>query len=387
MTGESHHRIRFEDGAFLALVMIVTVAFGLVLRPFFGAILWALILALLFGPLNRKILARYPNRVNSAALLTLLIILLIVIIPAILLSAALIQEFLLVYNQVQSGQINIPVMFETAMRSLPRWLSSWLASAGWTDFSTVRDSISEGLSGQVQTLAGRALLVGQGTFNFLLMLGIMLYLTFFLLRDGDALQKRVVGAIPLESHQRDAVVRNFTVVIRATVKGSVVVAVVQGVIGGLVFWGLGIDGALLWGVVMGAFSLIPAVGTGIVWVPVAFYLFATGAYVKGAVLVFCGMFVIGLVDNVLRPILVGRDTRMPDYVVLISTLGGLQLFGVSGFVIGPVVAALFIGTWNIFTQTWRKPATDGPTEPVDAPPVPQPRKRRAATGKSGAKPG
>jgi len=120
---------------------------------------------------------------------------------------------------------------------------------------------------------------------------------------------------------------------------------------------------------------------------VAFYLFATGAYVKGAVLVFCGMFVIGLVDNVLRPILVGRDTRMPDYVVLISTLGGLQLFGVSGFVIGPVVAALFIGTWNIFTQTWRKPATDGPTEPVDAPPVPQPRKRRAATGKSGAKPG
>lgn len=385
MSGEPTHRIRFEDGAFLALVLVVTIAFGMVLRPFFGAILWALILALLFGPLNKRILARYPRRENTAALLTLLVILLIVIIPAILLTAALIQEFLLVYNQIQSGEINIPVMFEKAMASLPRWLSSWLASAGWTDFSTVRDSISEGLSGQVQTLAGRALLVGQGTFNFLLMLGIMLYLTFFLLRDGDALQRRVVGAIPLERHQRDAVVRNFTVVIRATVKGSLVVAIVQGVIGGLVFWALGINGALLWGVVMGAFSLIPAVGTGIVWVPVAFYLFATGAYIKGAILVFCGVFVIGLVDNFLRPILVGRDTRMPDYVVLISTLGGLQLFGVSGFVIGPVVAALFIGTWNIFTRTWRKPSPDGTAETIEVPAPP--RKRRGAMGKSAVKPG
>jgi predicted PurR-regulated permease PerM len=350
----SHH-IRFEDGAFLALVLVVTVAFALVLRPFFGAILWAMILALLFGPLNKKILGRLPGRENSAAVLTLTFILLIVIIPAILLAMALIQEFLAIYGQVRSGQIDIPSMFEHAIASLPPWLSRWLASFGWTDFSSVRQSVSNGLSGQMQNLAGRALEVGQGTFNFLLMLSIMLYLTFFFLRDGDRLQERVVNAIPLEPHQREAIVRNFTVVIRATIKGSLVVAIVQGLIGGFIFWFLGIKGALLWGVLMGAFSLIPAVGTGIIWIPVALYLFATGAFIKGGFLVFCGLLVIGMVDNVLRPILVGRDTRMPDYVVLISTLGGLQLFGISGFVIGPVVAALFIGTWNIFTQTWRKP--------------------------------
>jgi predicted PurR-regulated permease PerM len=354
VTPPLRHRLRFEDGAFLALVLAVTVAFAMVLQPFFGAILWALILAILFGPLNKKILERIPGRANSAAVLTLLVILLIVIIPAILLSMALIQEFLLVYNQFESGQIDVRVMFEKALAALPRRLSTWLASVGWADFSTVRDSVSAGLSGQVQNLAGRALQFGQGTFNLLLMLGLMLYLTFFLLRDGDALQKRVINAIPLEPHQRDAVVSNFTVVIRATIKGSLVVAIVQGILGGLVFWGLDISGALLWGVVMGAFSLIPAIGTGIIWVPVSLYLFATGAYVEGGILVFCGIFVIGLVDNILRPILVGRDTRMPDYVVLISTLGGLQLFGVSGFVIGPVVAALFIGIWNIFTKTWRK---------------------------------
>ncbi|MBO9576129.1 MAG: AI-2E family transporter [Sphingobium sp.] len=355
IASEPPHRIRFEDGAFLALVLAVTIGFALVLRPYFGAILWALILAMLFGPLNKKILGRIPGRPNTAAVLTLLFILFIVIIPAILLGMALVQEFLVVYQQIQSGQINIPVMFEKAMASLPHWLSAWLASFGWTDFSSVSQSISEGLSGQAQNLAGRALKIGQGTLNFILTLGLMLYLTFFFLRDGDRLQERVVKAVPLEPHQREAVVRNFAVVIRATVKGSLVVALIQGLAGGLLFWGVGINGALLWGVFMGAFSLIPAVGTGIIWVPMALYLLATGALLPGFVVV-GGGFLISMIDNVVRPLLVGRDTRMPDYVILISTLGGLQLFGISGFVIGPVVAALFIGTWNIFTQTWRKPA-------------------------------
>ncbi|HUD27913.1 MAG TPA: AI-2E family transporter, partial [Novosphingobium sp.] len=97
---------------------------------------------------------------------------------------------------------------------------------------------------------------------------------------------------------------------------------------------------------MGFFSLLPAVGTGIIWVPVAIYLFATGDTGKAAIVVFCGVFVIGMVDNVLRPILVGRDTRLPDFVVLIATLSGLELFGLNGFIIGPVIAALFIAVWN-----------------------------------------
>jgi predicted PurR-regulated permease PerM len=129
-----------------------------------------------------------------------------------------------------------------------------------------------------------------------------------------------------------------------------VVAIVQGIIGGVCFWAIGINGAMLWGILMGAFSLLPAVGTGIVWVPVAIFLLATGAIWQGLALVFCGVAVIGMVDNVLRPILVGRETRMPDYVVLISTLGGLDLFGFNGLIIGPVIAALFIAIWNIFTD-------------------------------------
>jgi predicted PurR-regulated permease PerM len=139
-------------------------------------------------------------------------------------------------------------------------------------------------------------------------------------------------------------------------KGSFVIAIVQGIIGGVIFSALGIGGALLWGIAMGFFSLLPAIGTGLIWVPVALYLFITGAFWKGAILVFCGLFVIGLVDNLLRPVLVGRDTQMPDYVVFISTLGGLELFGFNGIVVGPVIAALFIAIWDIFTESQQKKA-------------------------------
>ena len=143
----------------------------------------------------------------------------------------------------------------------------------------------------------------------------------------------------------------FTVVIRATIKGNMVVAMLQGALGGLMLWFLGIGGALLWAVVMAFLSLLPAVGAGLVWVPVAIYLLATGAIWQGVVLIAFGVFVIGMVDNVLRPILVGKDTKMPDYVVLISTLGGIAMFGLNGFIIGPVIAAMFIAVWDIFASS------------------------------------
>jgi predicted PurR-regulated permease PerM len=143
---------------------------------------------------------------------------------------------------------------------------------------------------------------------------------------------------------------NFTTVIRATVKGNVLVAIAQGALGGLIFWLLGVQAPLLWAVVMAFLSLLPAVGAAIVWAPVAVYFLVTGKVWQGVALIAFGVFVIGLVDNILRPVLVGKDTKMPDYVVLLSTVGGMALFGLSGFVIGPVVAALFIATWDLFAS-------------------------------------
>jgi predicted PurR-regulated permease PerM len=143
----------------------------------------------------------------------------------------------------------------------------------------------------------------------------------------------------------------FNRVVRATVKGNLVVAVTQGALGGAIFWFLDIPSALLWAVLMGFLSLLPAVGAGIVWAPVAVYFLLSGMIWQGVVLGLFGVFVIGLVDNVLRPILVGKDTKMPDYMILISTLGGLAVFGLNGFVIGPLIAALFMSSWALFAET------------------------------------
>lgn len=156
-------------------------------------------------------------------------------------------------------------------------------------------------------------------------------------------------AIPLEEQHKRDLSAKFITVIRATLKGNLMVAAAQGMLGGFIFWVLGIQAPVLWGVLMAFLSLLPAVGAGLIWGPVAIYFLATGALWQAGVLTAFGVGVIGLVDNLLRPLLVGKDTKMPDYVVLISTLGGMTLFGINGFVIGPVIAALFMACWDLAT--------------------------------------
>jgi predicted PurR-regulated permease PerM len=147
-------------------------------------------------------------------------------------------------------------------------------------------------------------------------------------------------------------------VIRATVKGNVLVAAVQGALGGLAFWVLGVHAPILWAVVMGFLSLLPAIGAALIWAPVALYLLVVGHISQGIGLLVFGVFVIGLVDNVLRPILVGKDTQLPDYVVLISTLGGLAVIGINGFVIGPLIAAMFFSAWHLLAIEYGRTEAD-----------------------------
>jgi len=354
-TGE---RPKLEDAFFLLMVTAITLAFAWVVEPFLGAILWSVIAVVLFAPMSKRLLARMPGRRNSAALITLLIIVALIIVPAMLLTAAMVQEANSVYAKLKSGEIDLARGFLQVQGVLPNWASEWLTRMGLTDFNAVRDMVTAWLSRSVQTFAGQAVVVGQSAFGLIISLGVMLYLTFFVIRDGHALSTRVASAIPLQTSYKQALAEQFVMVIRATVKGTIVVAIVQGLIGGATFWFLGIQGALLWGVVMGIFSLLPAIGTAIVWVPVALYLLVSGQIWEGVVLVACGVFLIGLVDNILRPILVGRDARMPDFLVLITTLGGIEAFGIHGFVIGPVIAALFLSAWNLMTER----RTGHPTE-------------------------
>jgi len=227
-----------------------------------------------------------------------------------------------------------------------------------TDLSAFRENLASGLMKGGQVLAPQALSIGMNTFDFVIRLGIMLYLLFFLLRDGRALAERIREAIPLRGEQKTALFARFADVVRATVKGGILVAMAQGTLGGIAFWFLGIHAALLWAVLMAFLSLIPAIGSALVWAPVAIYFLATGAIWQGIGLILYGVLVIGLVDNLLRPFLVGKGSKLPDYVVLISTLGGIEAFGLNGFVIGPLIAAMFMVSWEIFSAS-RAAVQDG----------------------------
>lgn len=330
------------------MLVAVSVAFAWILLPFYGAVFWGSVLAIIFTPFYRKLLNVMNQRKNLAALITLLLCLIMVILPLTLITATLLKEGLIVYQRIRSGELNFGAYFEQVMQALPEWAVNLMERSGIGNLAQLRDALSNSILQGSQLIATEALSIGQNTFDFIVSFAIMLYLLFFLLRDGAALTARINKAIPLSMEHKHHLLSKFTTVVRATVKGNIAVAVTQGVLGGLIFWFLGIQGALLWGFVMAILSLLPAVGAGLIWLPVAIYFLLTGAIWQGVVLILFGVLVIGLVDNVLRPLLVGKDTQIPDYVILISTLGGMVLFGLNGFVIGPVIAALFIATWDLF---------------------------------------
>lgn len=337
-----------EERTFLFLLLILSVGFGAILWPFAGAILWALVIATVFRPLFQRLASALQQKRTLAAVTTLALIVVTVILPLSLISRALVQEGLSTYQRIQSGELDFARYFQRLLEALPTWITNLLDRLGLTSVELVEQRLSTVLTKGIQLLAGKVLSLGQNTMEFIVSLSIMLYLLFFLLRDGDDLAQRITGAIPLRPELQRKLAGRFTTVLRATVKGNLVVAIVQGGLGGLIFWILGLNAPVLWGAFMAVLSLLPAVGTGLVWFPTAVYLVVTGETAKGIILAAYGLLVIGSVDNVLRPILVGKDTQMPDYIILLSTLGGLATFGFNGFVIGPMIAAMFITVWDIF---------------------------------------
>jgi len=334
--------------SFVLFLTIVSLAFLWVIEPFWGAVFWSVVLALLFHPLQRNMVAWLAGRHHLAAMITLLLVMVMVVLPISLLALSIASELSNFYQSVQSGQININQIIDRFLQALPKQAYVYMESVGLADQAVLRQKISQLALKAFQFWATGALNFGQITAGFLVSFGVMLYMLFFMFRDGVRIAGMVKRANPLDSQTKQHLLQKLTTVVRATVKGNIVVAITQGVLGGLIFWLLGLPSALLWGTVMAFLSLLPAVGSALVWVPVAAYLLLTGAMLKGIVLIAFGALVIGTVDNLLRPILVGKDTRMPDYLVLVSTLGGISVFGLSGFVIGPLVAALFVASWDLF---------------------------------------
>lgn len=347
--GQDDHS-RMEQRSFLFILALVSLLFLYLLKPFFGSIFWACVIALLFYPLHAR-LVRLWRSPSLAALTTLAACMIIGIVPMLFVVASFFQEGAALYQRLQSGDLNPGEFIDRIKQGFPA-VQHFLDRFN-LDITNIKEELSSAAIAVSSYIAQHAAQLGQGTVQFLVSLCLMLYVAFFMLRDGPGLVRLLVRALPLGDEREKLLFDKLAEVTRATVKGNLVVAVVQGTLGGIIFWLLGIQGAVLWGVIMTLLSLIPVVGAGLIWGPVAVYLFAVGDWIQGLILAGFGAGVIGLADNFLRPLLVGRDTKLPDYVVLLSTLGGFALFGMNGFVLGPLTAVVFVAVWEIFIREFQ----------------------------------
>jgi len=333
---------------FLALVGLVTFAFAWVLWPLFGALFWGLTLAIVFAPLHDVVLAHLGGRRNMAALAMIFGLLVGVILPMLLIIAAVVQEASALVAAISSGAVDLQGIAQQALAELPLWAQRLVQGLIPKDLLGLQHSLVVSVSLWLGANVPLVFSIGQSTAGLVMGLGVTLYLVFFLFRDGESLTKHFTTAIPMPPEVRADLLSTFTTVVRATVQGDIMVALLQGSLGGFGFWVLGVHAVLLWTVLMSLLALLPVFGAALVWAPVAVYFMATGHVVEGLGLLIYGTLVISLVDNLVRPYLVGKATRLPDFVVLLSTIGGIASFGVQGFITGPVVAAMFIAVWRTF---------------------------------------
>ncbi len=365
----------------VVLLVAVSTVFLVMIKPFLMALLLAGIFSSLCQPLYRRLVKSCRGHRSAASLLTLVLIVLVVIIPLGGFLGVVTSQALKVTDSVSKlipQDIQNVDQLESWFRGLPFYdkLQTFTASLPFHDQLTLdRQDVLAKTTQAVQWLSGFVIsnlsAATTGTLQFLFMLGLMLYSMYFFLMDGGKLVDLILYYLPLADEEERRLLDKFRSVTRATMKGTAVIGLLQGVLAGLALAVAGIPSAVFWGAVMVVLSIIPGIGTGLVWLPAAVILMAGGHWFAGiALVIFCAV-IVGSIDNVLRPRLVGQDTKMPDLLILLATMGGLLMFGILGFIIGPIVAALFVAVWEMYGVAFKDllPAGRGypPAPPADEP--------------------
>lgn len=346
----------FRRTFLILLVIVISLAFLWMIRGFLMTILLGALFSGVAYGLHRQIARGLGGREKPAAILTLLLLLALVVTPLLFVAGAVANEALRI-NETIGPRID-------RLRQ-PGELDRWLRLApGYVYVEPYREQIltrAGQVVGSVGGLVFNALsATTKATVLFLFHFVVMLYTMYFFLTDGPKFVNTMLEYVPLAEADKKRMLDKFVSVTRATLKGTVLIGLTQGVMGGIAFWVVGIEGAIFWGTVMTVLSIIPGVGGALVWVPAAILLAATGSFWLGLGLaLFCAL-VIGSVDNLLRPILVGRDTQMHELLIFFSTLGGLLAFGVMGFILGPILAALFLTVWEIFGVAFQSELRESP---------------------------
>jgi predicted PurR-regulated permease PerM len=343
----------FRTAFVLLLVLAVSVLFVAVTWPFLQALLLGAMLAGLCRPLHNWVTRLAAGRESLAAILTLLILFFLVVGPISAFIGVVVNQALNVSDHA------IPWMQQHFGPASTLNVHDWLVQRfpAVARYVPEQAQIVEGF-GRTAKAAGAYLVVSAtqftaGTAGFLLNLFVMLYAMFFFFRDGPKIIEKIFYYTPLTHDDEELLLERFTSVTRATIKGTLVIGVIQGTLAGVAFWVAGIGGAAFWGTVMVVLSVVPGIGAAIVWVPAVIYLFLTGQTLSAVLLLAWCAAAVGTIDNILRPVLVGKDARMPDLLILIGTLGGLFLFGPIGFIVGPIICGLFLTVWEIYGETFK----------------------------------
>ena len=338
----------------LLLVVAVTVLFLAVTWPFFKPLLLGALLAGLFHPLYRWITRLFGGRRSLGAAVTLLVLLVLGLGPLSAFLGIVLQQALTMSDQA------IPWLTQHLGAASTFNVQEWLVKKfpALAKYMPSQEQLLEQVGTAAKTagafLVAFASRMTATTAAFLLNLFVMLYAMFFFFRDGDKILERIFYYTPLNDEDETRMLTQFASITRATVKGTLVIGIIQGALAGVAFWVAGIEGAALWGTIMTILAIIPGIGAALVWVPAAIILFVTGQHLTAILLATWCAAVVGTVDNFLRPMLVGRDAKMPDLLILIGTLGGLFLFGLIGFIVGPIVCGLFLTVWDIYGTTFRE---------------------------------
>lgn len=376
---EPESSAKFRGAFVIILALAISALFFALIWSFIKPLLLAAIFTAMVHPIYRRLLVLFRRRETAASIATIVIVILLILGPLtgivgiVANQAAEIKDSFLPKQEEgvpTEGSSEAAAEAETATDAFP-WFKEnfgsqtyndakeWLLEKApfMADFLPDRDRILEGAASLAESagqfLVDSAKKMTAGTASFFLSLFVMLYAMFFFLIDGRKILEKILYYIPLGPEEEELMLDRFLSITRATIKGTMLIGLIQGTLGGIGFAVAGLNGAAFWGTIMVILSIIPGIGTALVWIPAVIYLVATGDVVKGVVLGAYMGAVVGTIDNVLRPILVGRDAEMPDLLILLGTLGGIFMFGVIGFIIGPVICGLFLMIWEIYGETFK----------------------------------
>lgn len=345
--------------ALVAVLLAALYVCWLMFQPFFNVLLWAAVLSVVFYPMHRRILERTKKPSLAAACSTLLVILLILL-PVTFITVAVVRELSGAAAAFQASDRT----WENSMPPGIVWLLDRVGQYVHIDRESARTFLIERMQTWGTALAASTLVVVGGAVGAIAQMLLVVFTLFYFFRDGDRIRHAAYEMVPLQRVQWTDIIARTREVIGATVYGVLAISAIQGVLGTFIFWVLGLPSPLLWGVVMFFLSMIPMAGAFLVWVPAAIYLALTGAYVKAGILVVWGVLVIGSIDNVLSPRLVGRRASLHELLIFFAVLGGLQVFGVLGLVLGPVVVAMTLALIEMARQAGHPPSETLPKPTV-----------------------